>query len=502
MSNDLLIGIDFGTGGCKVTLINTAGDLLDAASGEYATEHPDTGWSQQNPADWYATMCRVLRELAARPAWKSGKLVALAMDSYTHGAVLLDEHCQVIRPTIIWTDQRSVQECESLREDHFDLIFNTAYQAPTPTWTLPQFLWLKNHEPENFDRIRHISFVKDYIRYLLTGELACDCIESQGTLMWDMKKACWSQEICDLAGVDVKTLPVIVKPTDIVGKITANAAAETGLPEGLPVVAGASDSAVEDYAAGAIEPGQCILKLATAGNVNVMTADARPHRETLTYSHVVPGMWYTVTATSAAAVSQRWYRDNFCRDLIADANEQNVYERINEEAQTSPVGANGVFFHPYLMGERSPYWDANLRASFTGMAMCHTRADLSRAVLEGVAYSLRDCYRTIESMGLETSEFILIGGGARSELWSRIICDVFNKPVKCPAACDASFGSALLAGVGMGIFKNEVAAVKLCTRFERHLEPIRDNAVFYAKQFDRYRRIHDVLSDVYNEQEK
>jgi len=495
---DLLLGIDFGTGGCKITLIDPAGTIVDSRSGEYPTNHPHPGWAEQDPADWYAVMCRLLHEM--RPT-QHGRLIALAMDSYTHGAVLLDDTMQVIRPTIIWTDQRSVEECAELKEKYFDLIFQTAYQAPTPTWTLPQLAWLKHHEPENFARIKHLSFVKDYIRYRLTGNLACDAIEAQGTLFWDMKAGCWSRELCALAGIPLETLPPIGQPTDRAGAMTAEASRDTGLPEGTPVIMGASDSAVEDYAAGAIEPGQCILKLATAGNVNVMTASAHPHPATLTYSHVVPGRWYTVTATNAAAVCQRWFRDQFCRDEIAQAQRDGVspYTLINQLAATAPRGADGVFFHPYLMGERSPYWDANLRGSFTGLSMSTTKADLARALLEGVAYSLRDCYRTIESMGLAVHEAILIGGGAKSELWSRIVCDVFNLPLACPAGSDASFGSALLAGVGVGVFADEVSAVRQCLKFDRTLTPDPTGAAFYARQFDRYRRLHDVLAEVYRE---
>jgi xylulokinase len=226
-----------------------------------------------------------------------------------------------------------------------------------------------------------------------------------------------------------------------------------------------------------------------------MTSEAHPHPETLTYSHVVPGMWYTVTATNAAAVCQRWFRDNFC------AGETN-YKELNELAEQSPLGSNGVFFHPYLMGERSPYWDPYLRGSFTGISMASGKADFSRALLEGVAFSLRDCYRTIEKMGLKTHEFMLIGGGAKSQLWSRIICDVFNAPVKCPSICDASFGSALLAGVGTGVFPDEVSAVKKCLSFERVLEPDAENHQCYMKLFKTYRDIHDSLANIYKNREE
>jgi xylulokinase len=495
MKKDLLLGIDFGTGGCKITLIDCKGKVLDSRSGEYPTNHPHSGWAEQNPADWYKVMCGLLREMPFKE-----RIAALSLDSYTHGAVLLDEDMKVIRPTIIWTDQRSVSECEFLNKHHRDLIFKTAYQMPAPTWTLPQMMWLQNNEPDVLSKTRHVSFVKDYIRFLLTGELSVDYIEAQGTLFFDTEKRCWSKELCKIAGIPVEALPAITEPTDIAGKITAESAAETGLPEGITVVTGTSDSAIEDYAAGAVKPGQCILKLATAGNVNVMTAEAHPHPETLTYSHVVPGMWYTVTATNAAAICQRWFRDNFCGGEIAQAEREgiNVYELMNQEAEKSPIGSNGVFFHPYLMGERSPYWDPNLRAGFTGMSMATTKGDCVRALLEGVAFSLKDCYRTIEEMGLKVDEFILIGGGAKSPLWSRIICDVFNIPVKSPASCDASFGSALLAGVGIGIFSDELDAIEQCLEFKQHLEPVPENAEHYAKQFIHYRKIHDVMADVYN----
>ena len=485
MKKDYLLGIDFGTGGCKVTVIDPSGTVIESASGEYPTIHPKPAWAEQNPSDWYRVMCAVLNKLKHRR-----QVAAVALDSYTHGAVLLDRRLEVLRPTIIWTDQRSVQECQELKKKHAGLIFKTAYQAPTPTWTLPQMLWLKNNDPRALKHTRHILFVKDYVRFLLTGEMACDSVEAQGTLFWDMKRGCWSEELCALADISVKQLPRIAKPTDLAGKITRRAAEDTGLPEGIPVVMGASDSAVEDYAAGAIEPGQCILKLATAGNVNVMTSKAHPHRETLTYSHVVPGLWYTVTATNSAAVCQRWYRDMFCAPGTK-------YDELDRAAAQSRPGSNGVFFHPYLQGERSPYWDADLRGSFTGLSMANTRGDLSRALLEGVAYSLKDCYRTIEKMGLKVREFILIGGGAKSPLWSSIVCDVFNAPVKCPTCCDASFGSALLAGVGTGVFADESAAVRQCLTFDRALTPDAERARFYAKQFTHYRAIHDAMAKCY-----
>lgn len=465
---------------------------------EYATLHPRPGWAEQNPEDWYVAMCGLLSGI---DVGIRRRIRALALDSFTHGAVLLDAQMRVIRPTIIWTDQRSTRECEALQARHGDLIFATAFQSPTPTWTLPQLLWLRQYEPEAFGAIRHLSFVKDYIRFRLTGELACDRIEAQGTLFWDMRNACWSEALCALAGIPLRALPAIGAPTDPAGAITSEAESVTKLLAGTPVFMGASDTAVEDYAAGAVRPGQLVLKLATAGNVNVMTAEAHPHCETLTYAHVVPGLWYTATATNAAAVCQRWFRDLCCGLEVQDARRQGVnpYDVLDALAAASPPGANGVVFHPYLMGERSPYWDPTLRGSFTGLGMATTKGDLSRALLEGVAYSLRDCYRTIEKLGLGADEAILIGGGAKSPLWSRIVSNVFNLPVSCPESGDASFGSALLAGIGAGVFADAADALKQCLRIAQTWQPGAEPAAFYARGFQVYRRIHDALATVYQE---
>ena len=278
---DLLLGIDFGTGGCKVTAINTCGRLIGEASVEYPTEYARPGWSEQDPADWYKAMCAALQTL-----WSKGvdaaQVAAVAFDGSTHNAVLLDAAMRPVRKTIMWTDQRSAAECAYLKENYGDKIFATAYQMPTPTWTLPQMLWLQKHEPEVLKQVRHILFVKDYVRFLVTGEAATDYIEAQGTLFFDMKKMQWSEELAALAGIAPELLPELIRPTDRTGSVTADAARDTGLPAGTPVVCGTSDSAAEDYGAGAVAHGDCIIKLATAGNVNVMTDTACPDPGMLT----------------------------------------------------------------------------------------------------------------------------------------------------------------------------------------------------------------------------
>ena len=496
----VLLGIDFGSGGCKVTAIDDSGTVLGEAAVEYPTHYEHPGWSEQDPGDWYSAMCESLAKVRSQGVDFSA-VRAVAFDGSTHNAVLLDDQMKVLRRTIMWTDQRSVEECRLLREEHLDQIFGTAWQLPTPTWTLPQLMWLNRHEPEVLKKTRHLLFVKDYVRYLVTGRAATDHIEAQGSLFYDMARRSWSAELAELAGLDVAVLPELVEPTTQLGTVTPEAAADTRIPAGTPVICGASDSAVEDYGAGAIEPGDCIVKLATAGNVNVMTANPHPGRTTLTYSHVIPGMWYTVSATNAAALCQRWFRDNFCDTELQQARRLGVraFELMDQQAAASPPGAGGMMFHPYLQGERSPYWDAALRGSFTGISISSTRGDFMRALLEGVAFSLRDCYGEIEQMGLPVKRIFLIGGGARSRLWSEIVCNVFNLPVQVSVPGDASFGSALLAGTGIGVFRDSADAVRRCHRVDRELVPKPQLAEKYARLFQRYRRIHDALAPIYSE---
>ncbi len=492
----ILLGIDYGTGGCKVTALGADGSFVGEASTEYTTYHEHPGWSEQDPADWWTSLCASLRKLAAKGV-NLQDVAACALDGSTHNAVLMDAAFKPLRRTIMWTDQRSTAECDALRADWADKVFATCYQMPAPTWTLPQMMWLKVHEPEVLAKTEHVLFVKDYVRYLLTGNAATDRIEAQGTLFFDMQKGDWAAELVELAGLKLSALPSFIAPTDIAGHVTAAAAAETGLPEGLPVVCGSSDSAVEDYGAGAVEPGDLIIKLATAGNVNSMTAAAHPHPKTLTYSHIVPGMWYSVSATNAAALCQRWMRDTFFMQG-AEAG-RNLYEIMDAEAATSEIGARGVFFHPYLQGERCPYWDPNLRASFTGVSIGSTRGDFCRALLEGVAFSLRDCYGTLQEMQLPVKRIFLIGGGARSKLWSEIVANVFNCSVAVPTPGDASFGACLLAGTGIGLFADVKDAVAKCLHVDRTIDPDPSAAAKYDVLYATYKRLHDALAPVYKE---
>lgn len=501
MDSQILLGIDLGTGGCKITAINTEGSVMAEASADYPTLHPQPLHSEQNPNDWYRAVIDCIH--AIRNKIDFNNILALSIDASTHNAVLLDKDLKVIRPTIMWTDQRSVKEVNLLEQKAGNEIFGIGYQKVTPTWTLPQLLWIKNNEPENFSRIYRVFFVKDYIRFLLTGCWQTDYIDAQGSLLFDVKKQIWSQELCRLVGLQMDVLPPISIPTDIVGTISRSASLETGLQEGTPVVCGTSDVSAEDYGAGALNPGQCIIKLATAGNLNVMTANPVPHEKTLTYSHVVPGLWYTAIATNTAASSMRWFRDTFLTaDRSQNSSPGSIYQLMEKEAGKIPAGAEGIIFHPYLMGERAPHWSSSLRAGFMGVTMAHRRGHFIRSIMEGVAFSLKDCCCLAEEIGLNISELILIGGGAKSKLWAQILCDVFGKKITRPKVTDASFGTALIAGVGIGVFKDFSDAANRCIQKADTLLPNDSNHQYYEKQFKYYQEITAMLKKLYQNMNK
>jgi len=499
MGDKLLLGIDLGTGGCKITVIDVIGNIMAEFSEEYETFHPKPSWSEQNPGDWILALTTCLTKIRKSKNIDLKNVSSIALDGSTHNAVLLDRQMKVIRSTIMWTDHRSADEVAYLEKGWGSEIFRITYQKVSPTWTLPQLLWVKNNEPDNFKKIHRIMFVKDYIRYLLTGSWETDYIDAQGTLLFDIGKKEWSKELCQLIGLPTEVLPPIFSPTDIVGKITIEASKITGLSEGTPVVCGTSDVTVEDYAAGAINAGQCIIKLATAGNVNLMTNGPNPNPLTLTYSHVVPGLWYTAAATNTAAYAMRWFRDNFCFEETQEskANGINAYQLMENLINSLPAGSDGLIFHPYLLGERAPYWDPHLRASFIGASMSHQKGHFIKALMEGVAYSLKDCFRLIENLNLEVTEFIIIGGGAKSDIWSQIICDVFGKKVIRPSVTDASYGSALIAGVGIGVFPDVVTAVQKSLKVDKIFEPNDSNHQKYNMFFKLYLEIHDRLKDIY-----
>lgn len=498
-----LLGCDFGGGASKATLLREDGTVIAAATQEYPTLYPQAGWAEQDPDDSWRAFVQNVRELLDGSGVRPEEIEALALDGATHTAVLLDENDQVIRPAIYWTDKRAGEEAAFLKAHYEQMIVERTYNAPSALWTLPQLMWLKAHEPQHHARIRKVLSMKDYVRYRLTGDFVTDSIEAMGFLLLDARTGQWDRELLSLCGLTEQVMPRVVSPNCILGPICPQALQQTGLSLRTRVIAGSTDTVMEVYASGAIRPGQATLKLATAGRICPITQHAVVSPLLVTYRHVVDGLWYPGSATKSCAASNRWYRDTLCQGEILRAEEMHTdpYLLMSEAAEGAPAGCDGLFFHPYLQGEITPYLDDQLRGSFVGLTAAHTKAHFNRAVLEGVGYSMKDCYEALRALGIAPSYATIIGGGAKSPLWRQIIADMLNIPLRTVKNVDSSLGSAMLAGVACGVFEGFEDSVNRCVRFGEETHPNPARHALYERGFARYRRIHDALAPIYHEYE-
>ena len=495
-----LIGCDFGGGASKATLLGADGQVAATATREYPTNYPHPGWAEQDPDDSYRACVENIRELLTASGVKPEDVAALALDGATHTAVLLDGEDRVIRPAIYWTDQRSGEEAALLREEYGEAIVKKALNSPSALWTLPQLMWLRKYEPEAHARIRKVLSMKDYVRYRLTGDFVTDSIEAMGFMLLDANTMQWDPWLLGLCGLTQEVMPRIVDPQCAMSPLTAQALADTGLSPETTVIAGSTDTVMEVYASGAIHVGQATLKLATAGRICPITDHAILSPLLVTYRHVVNGLWYPGSATKSCAASNRWYRDTLCGGEVMQAQGLGVdpYVLMSAAAGEVPAGCDGLYFHPYLQGEITPYLDNELRGSFVGVTAAHTKAHFNRAVLEGVGYSMKDCYEALKGLGIAPSSATIIGGGAKSPLWRQIIADMLGIELTTVANVDSSLGSAMLAGVASGVFTSFEDSVDKCVKVKDVTRPDPERHALYEKGFAVYKRIHDALAPIYH----
>ena len=484
-----LLGVDFGGSSSKATLLGEDGRVAATATCEYPTYYPQSGWAEQNPEDSWNAFVSNVRELLRKSGAAPEDIAAVALDAATHTAVLLDEQDRPVRNAIYWTDTRASAEADELRARCGEKITRLSFNSVSSLWTLPQLLWLSRHEPETLARTKKIMAVKDYIRYRLTGDFVTDDIEAMGFMLLDANRNAWSDELCALAGVAADRLPPLVRPTQRLSVLREEAARETGLRRDTLVIAGTTDTVMEVYAAGAIAPGQATVKLATAGRICAVTERAVVDPCLVTYRHVIDGLWYPGTATKSCAASNRWYRDTFGGD----------YAQMSGAAAGVARGSDGLFFHPYLQGEITPYRDDRLRASFVGATGHHTKAHFNRAVLEGIAYSMKDCYQELKRLGIAPGEAVLIGGGAKAPLWRQIMADMLGIPLRTVSDVDSSLGSAMLAGVAAGVFADHRDAAARCVRIQDEIAPDPEGVAYYERGFGLYRQIQAALAPIYHQ---
>ena len=484
-----LLGIDFGGGASKATLLSEEGVICATNTTEYVTNYPKPGYAEQNPDDWVEATCKNINGVLKKSKVSPNEICAVSLDAATHTAVIMDDDFNVIRPAIYWTDTRSTEEVAYLKENYSEIIYKQVLHNVDTIWSLPELLWIKNNEPENWSRVRKILFAKDYVRHQLTGDYVTDYIEAEGSMMFDINTMQWSKELCDVIDIDVKMMPKIVKPTDIVGKISKQASELTGLCEGTPVLCGTTDTVMEIFASGAVSKGQMTLKLATAGRICVVTDKPYPDINLINYSHIIDGMFYPGTATKSCAASYRWFRDTFSED----------YAELDKQAENVSIGADGLVFHPYLNGELTPYANPNLCADFVGVRASHNKAHFTRAVLEGVAMSMLDCKTTLDNMNIPHNDSaVIIGGGGKSPLWRQMVSDALEIELIEMKYADSSFGSAMLAGIAVGIFENAQKAVEKCNRVVSKTIPNSDNTEKYKEVFKKYKAIQKALEPIYN----
>lgn len=487
MALAVLIGIDIGQSACKVSAIDADGRLLATASHPYPTVQVAAGQAEQDPDLWISAAACGCREVIADTC---SSVEAVCVTAATHNAVLLDGASRPVRPCITLRDTRPWHEAQLVEKRSGQAVLAHARNGVSAGWTLPQLRWIRNQDPAAWARTRRLALAKDYVRSALTGDSVTDWIDAEGTLLLDPATHRWDERLCALVPLDTAWLPEPVAPTQVVGSVTTAAARATGIQAGTPVVAGCSDTAAELLAAGAVRPSDGVLKIATAGNVNVVVDRPRPSTRYFTYSHPITGLTYHSYGTSSAAASRAWLH------ATAGAPAEDPYDRMDALAAVIPPGADGLVFHPYLHGERAPVFDATLRASFVGLSGRHTRAHLERAVLEGVALSLAECAESAAADGLRVTDFRLIGGGARSRLWRQVMADVLNRPLIVPRLGDASTGAALLAGVGCGIFSSARQAVDCCVDTTSVVQPDPASAGFYAELLHVYREVRSVTTIV------
>lgn len=501
-----LLGIDVGTGGTRAVLLDQGGRVLNSATAEHAPMHsPQIGWAEQDPQDWWRAGCVAVKACLEKSKTSPSEIAAVGLTGQMHGLVLLDAGGEVLRPAIIWCDQRTGRQCEQITEriGAERLIELTANPALT-NFTLPKIWWVQQHEPEIWSRARTILLPKDYFRFRLTGARAMDVAEASGTLFFDVAQRKWSQPILEASHISENMLPALLESPEISGTISQEGAAATGLLAGTPVVAGAGDQAAGAVGMGIVRPGAVSATIGTSGVVFAATSRPvlDPRGRIHTFCHAVPGRWHVMGVTQAAGLSLRWFRDEFGAGNAAASGPTygDPYERLTAEAAKTPPGADGLLWAPYLMGERTPHLDPHARGALVGITAQHHRGHVVRAILEGVAFSLRDSFEIFRELKIPAHSIRLGGGGARSELWRQIQADIYGMSVEIVEAEEGpAFGAALLAGVGSGIWSSVEDACDKSVRVARRVSPEAGATNHMNLRYAVYRQIYPALRDIFHE---
>ncbi|MBQ8448211.1 MAG: xylulokinase [Clostridia bacterium] len=498
-----VIGIDLGTSGTKTVLFDEAGKILASALEEYPMYQPQNGWAEQNPEDWKNAAINTIRAVTEKSGVAKEDIVGLGISGQMHGLVMLDEAGEVIRNSIIWCDQRTAAECEEIealvgRERLIEITANPALTG----FTASKIMWVKNHEPENFAKCAHILLPKDYVRFVLTGEYATEVSDASGMQLLDVAGRCWSDEVLEKLGIDKNMLGKVYESPEITGYITEEAAALTGLATTTAVVGGAGDNAAAAIGTGTVKDGDAFTTIGTSGVVFAHTKEmvfdkgGRVH----TFCCAVPGEWHVMGVTQGAGLSLKWYRDNFCGDIIESAKKEgkSPYAVMDKMAEDAGISARKLLFLPYLMGERTPHLDPNARGAFFGLSAIHDRGDMIRAIMEGVSYSLEDCLSVLNEMGVKPEKMLACGGGGTSALWRSMLADIYGMDVSTVDSKEApALGVAILAMVGTGIYASVPEACEKILKIKTTTAPVAENTEKYKKVYAVYKALYPHLKADY-----
>lgn len=497
------LGIDLGTSGTKSLVCRADGTILATASAEHPISHPQPGWSEQNPSDWWNSTLQSARQAIASSGIKPGELKGIGLSGQMHGSVLLDASHQVLRPALLWNDQRTAAQCREIeskaggRESLIKMVSNPAFTG----FTAPKVLWVRQNEPALYERLKHVLLPKDYLRLKLTGELATEVSDASGTLFLNVAERCWHTGLLAKLQIDPSLLPRCVESDEVTGKLSQAAAKELGLEPGIPVVGGAGDQAASAVGNGIVMPGIMSATIGTSGVVfaHAERPETHPQGQVHTMCHAVRGAWHQMGVVLSAGGSLQWFRNQFCADIVeqAKAKKCDPYDLLMAGVETVPVGSEGLLFAPYLTGERHPYSDPQARGGWVGLTVRHTRNHLARAIIEGITFAMRDCLEVMRGLGVQAKEIRLSGGAARSEVWRQLQADIYGQKVtQINAQEGPAFGVALLAMVGTGAYRTVPEACAATIKVTEELSPQATRMKKYEEVYAEYHKLYPLLVQI------
>ncbi|NUM56777.1 MAG: xylulokinase [Candidatus Hydrogenedentes bacterium] len=496
----IILGVDVGTSGTKAVAINEKGELVASALVEYPLLTPKPGWAEQDPAEWLKAAFGALTQLARANGVNVADVKGIGLTGQMHGSVFLDANDNVLRNALLWCDNRTAPQCEAItskvgERKLIEMVCNPALTG----FTAPKILWLRDNEPYHYEKLKKVLLPKDYVRWALTGEYATDVADASGTLLFDVKERTWHKDLMSLLGIDASFMPRAYEGPEVTGTLSKEAAELTGLPAGIPVVAGGGDQAAGGVGNGIVRKGVISSTVGTSGVVFAFadSISLDPQGRVHTFCHSVPGKWHVMGVVLSAGGSLRWFRDALCpveKSIAAEVG-KDPYELIIEAAGTIPPGAEGLIFLPYLSGERTPHKDPYAKGAFIGLSLKHTRAHMARAVLEGVAFAMRDSLEIMREMGVAITQVRASGGGARSPLWRQIQADVNKTPLVTTNIDEGpAYGAALLATVSTGLYKSVEEACDAIVKVIDQCNPISTNGTVYDAWFMEYQEAYKALA--------